>query len=330
MDYYEELGVDRDASTGEIRQAYKALVRMLHPDHCGSGRESRLAELQTKRLNGIVALLTDPVQRARYDGSLDEGPAPRTLPRRRPGRRPGWIWLLGPAVCLAWALLFAYRQAPPPVSAPLRVPAERIAAEVPRAPAKGASNAPLRVMKSVLPQTARPVRAAMPAGNAMDEPPRAPAAPPALPEAAPSLPAPPPLPRMPSLAAPEPAPGVERPTLAGDWLFVPSPHLETGQLYPPEYIEMRIAERSGVLRGRYQARYRVTDRAISPAVLFQFEGPGESDRARLHWRGAGGAHGDISLRLLENGALEVTWIADELGKDLGLISGTATLVRKAE
>src|SRR5580700_6302662 len=34
MDYYEELGIDRSASPEEIRQAYKHLVRLLHPDHC--------------------------------------------------------------------------------------------------------------------------------------------------------------------------------------------------------------------------------------------------------------------------------------------------------
>ena len=34
MDHYEELGLDRSASPEEIRQAYKRLVRLLHPDRC--------------------------------------------------------------------------------------------------------------------------------------------------------------------------------------------------------------------------------------------------------------------------------------------------------
>jgi hypothetical protein len=36
------------------------------------------------------------------------------------------------------------------------------------------------------------------------------------------------------------------------------------------------------------------------------------------------------MRLLESGALEVTWQANRMGADLGLISGTATLVRKLD
>jgi hypothetical protein len=82
--------------------------------------------------------------------------------------------------------------------------------------------------------------------------------------------------------------------------------------------------------GRYKARYRVTDRAISPNVTFEFEGrAGESD-ARLPWTGPSGAHGEVTLHLLTTGALEVTWVVSQLGGELGLISGTATLVRKMD
>lgn len=121
-----------------------------------------------------------------------------------------------------------------------------------------------------------------------------------------------------------------RPTLAGEWLFVRSPGSGPSGLYPPEYIELRVTERSGVLHGRYRARYRVADQAISPTVSFQFEGGMEADGARLPWSGVGGSHGDVTLRLSTNGALEVTWVANQMGTDLGLISGTATLVRRLE
>jgi len=32
MNYYEELGIRQDAALEEIRQAYKLLARLLHPD----------------------------------------------------------------------------------------------------------------------------------------------------------------------------------------------------------------------------------------------------------------------------------------------------------
>ena len=32
MNYYEEFGIPRDAPVAKIRQAYKTLARMLHPD----------------------------------------------------------------------------------------------------------------------------------------------------------------------------------------------------------------------------------------------------------------------------------------------------------
>ena len=50
----------------------------------------------------------------------------------------------------------------------------------------------------------------------------------------------------------------------------------------------------------------------------------------LPWNGSGGAKGEVTLRLLPAGNLEVDWIAHQLGQELGLISGTATSVRKIE
>ena len=83
------------------------------------------------------------------------------------------------------------------------------------------------------------------------------------------------------------------------------------------------------MRGRYRARYRVTDRAISPNVAFQFVGRTPPEGGVLPWRGAGGSQGAVTLRLLANGHLQVAWEADRPG-ELGLISGAATLVRKPE
>jgi hypothetical protein len=125
-------------------------------------------------------------------------------------------------------------------------------------------------------------------------------------------------------------PALASPSIAGNWLFVGASDTKSDGLYPPEYIELRVMEEAGVLRGRYRARYRVADKAISPTVAFEFEGRGSNDEAKLPWTGAGGAKGEVTMRLLESGALEVTWEASRMGAELGLISGTATLVRRLD
>src|SRR5262245_22898526 len=74
MTYYEELGVAPTAPVEEIRQAYKRLARLMHPDRRTSEETRRLAELQMKRLNSMLEVLADEAARAEYDASL-RGPA---------------------------------------------------------------------------------------------------------------------------------------------------------------------------------------------------------------------------------------------------------------
>jgi curved DNA-binding protein len=62
-DYYESLGVSRDASPEEIRRAYRALARKYHPDvNKEAGAEDRF-----KEISEAYEVLRDPDKRARYD-----------------------------------------------------------------------------------------------------------------------------------------------------------------------------------------------------------------------------------------------------------------------
>jgi curved DNA-binding protein len=63
-DYYEVLGVARNAKADEIKKAYRKLARKHHPDVNPDNRES---EETFKELNEAYEVLSDPEKRAKYD-----------------------------------------------------------------------------------------------------------------------------------------------------------------------------------------------------------------------------------------------------------------------
>lgn len=62
--YYEVLGVDKDASTDEIKKAYRKLAMKYHPDR---NPENKQAEEKFKEINEANEVLSDPSKRAKYD-----------------------------------------------------------------------------------------------------------------------------------------------------------------------------------------------------------------------------------------------------------------------
>ena len=71
MDYYEEFGVSRSASQREIRSAWKRLARFYHPDLHTDPEMRETAELEMRRLNQMLSVLTQPLERVRYDLMLE-------------------------------------------------------------------------------------------------------------------------------------------------------------------------------------------------------------------------------------------------------------------
>src|SRR6201982_937372 len=62
-DYYEVLGVPRDADADKIRRAYRKLARKYHPDLNSDGD----AEERFKELGEAYEVLSDAEKRERYD-----------------------------------------------------------------------------------------------------------------------------------------------------------------------------------------------------------------------------------------------------------------------
>lgn len=65
VNYYEVLGVSRDASQAEIRNAYRTLAKDRHPDRVGGSTE------EFSLLQEAHAVLSDPNRRRQHDEALD-------------------------------------------------------------------------------------------------------------------------------------------------------------------------------------------------------------------------------------------------------------------
>ena len=70
-DYYKVMGVARDATDAQIKQAYRKLARKFHPDVS----KEKDAEMRFKEVGEAYEVLKDPGRRAAYD-QLGNGPRP--------------------------------------------------------------------------------------------------------------------------------------------------------------------------------------------------------------------------------------------------------------
>ena len=64
-DYYEVLGVDRNASADDIKKAYRKMAIKYHPDKNPGDKE---AEEKFKEAAEAYSVLSDADKKARYEG----------------------------------------------------------------------------------------------------------------------------------------------------------------------------------------------------------------------------------------------------------------------
>lgn len=99
MNLYDILGVPRTATSDEIKKAYRKLAMQFHPDRNPGDSEAANKFKQTQEAYDI---LSDPNNRARYDGSAQQGKPKQQSKSTEKGKRP----YAGDG--------FTYRDAPPP------------------------------------------------------------------------------------------------------------------------------------------------------------------------------------------------------------------------
>ena len=63
-DFYETLGVARDASEADIKKAYRKLARQYHPDRNPGDKQ---AEARFKEVQSAYDVLSDKTKREQYD-----------------------------------------------------------------------------------------------------------------------------------------------------------------------------------------------------------------------------------------------------------------------
>ena len=351
INYYEELGVERDASPENIRDSFRALVRILHPDHQTDQSLKAIAERQMQKLNRIYAVLSDPEQRSQYDQVLRGEDAPPTIifspaagvSLRQVLGRFAWIG----AVLVSVAFLFWLASdgtggpqipilerggAAAPASAPILPPASGDPAEdiahlrADLRIARAERDAAIRQLSKLQGKPDAPEPAA--SGGRLEQ---------AAPARAPltivtELPSTTKLPPAASPQTGKPAlPGVRQ--FTGFWFYNRPAHGQDNKntsLYLPEFIEATITEQNGMIHGGYRSRYQIVDRAISPDVNFEFSGVPNGSTIACSWSGSAGARGELIVRITGENAMRIDWTTTELGSSQGLVSGTAILNRRVE
>lgn len=66
-DYYETLGVDRNASDDDLKRAYRKLARQYHPDLQPDDQHKKASEDKFKEVSEAYEILSDQEKRRRYD-----------------------------------------------------------------------------------------------------------------------------------------------------------------------------------------------------------------------------------------------------------------------
>ena len=91
VDYYKTLGVPKNASSDDIKKAYRKLARKLHPDVNPNDKE---AHKKFQQINEANEVLSDAEKRKKYDqyGENWKHADQYEQARQQQGQQGRWIW----------------------------------------------------------------------------------------------------------------------------------------------------------------------------------------------------------------------------------------------
>jgi curved DNA-binding protein CbpA len=89
INYYQVLNVAPGATAEDITRAYRALMRVTHPDNFQEPMERSRAEDRTKLINAAYAVLSRPEVRIAYDDQMRTTAVSDALMQRYTGNAPG-------------------------------------------------------------------------------------------------------------------------------------------------------------------------------------------------------------------------------------------------
>lgn len=91
INYYQVLDVPLGASRDEITRAYRALMRLTHPDTFMDQDQRAKAEERAKLINAAYSVLSKPESRSLYDAQMRTTVVSDALMQRYTGNAPGGV-----------------------------------------------------------------------------------------------------------------------------------------------------------------------------------------------------------------------------------------------
>ncbi|MDQ3547457.1 MAG: J domain-containing protein [Chloroflexota bacterium] len=91
INYYQVLDVPPGASREEITRAYRALMRLTHPDKFMDQDQRAKAEERSKLINAAYTVLSKPEIRSQYDAQMRTTIVSDALMQRYTGNTPGRV-----------------------------------------------------------------------------------------------------------------------------------------------------------------------------------------------------------------------------------------------
>ena len=327
MTYYEEFGITKTATEEEIRLAHRRLIKLLHPDLQQDQALRKLAGTQSCRLNLIAETLLDSNKRIQYNRSLSEPPI-RPGIFRLPLVSTAVATSIAIVLALAWTNATNNTWAEPIPRPPEPMSPHSPSIKTPDVHAPVPVRTPVTIAATALPtkDTHEPIlQQPDPHPEPITLNPQ---------DNTPQLPLP--VPHSQSNKGPETQ--EKEDGLVGTWVYIEPAHFDDDRnMYRPEYIEMRIREIGGQIVGDYTARYRITDRPLTPNVTFHFEGPIPSGTSTVQanlppaavfqWKTTKGLHGILKLTFKNTDSVQTDWNVIQGATAADLVAGNATLTR---